>query len=61
MTVTIDPKLETISDRIRRGEPVSLEQAMAAINYQNQLQEARAERRRQRWYNRLRRWLRLAT
>jgi hypothetical protein len=30
----IDPQLEEISDRIRNGEPVSIFEAIGAINYQ---------------------------
>lgn len=57
MSIERNPHLETISDRIRRGEPVSLAGAMAAIDYQNARLAKLAEQRQQRWYNRLRRWL----
>jgi hypothetical protein len=30
----IDPQLEKISDRIRKGEPVGMFEALEAINYQ---------------------------
>ena len=51
----IDPFLEEISDKIRKGEPVSFIQAVAAINYQGQL---RYEREYNRWWRRLFRWIR---
>ncbi len=50
-----DEYLEQISDKIRRGEPVSFLAAVAAINYQGHLQ---AERRANVWWRRLIRWIR---
>ena len=45
--------LEKISDKIRSGIPVDFLEAIAAINYQEQL---RAEREANKWYRRLWRW-----
>ena len=39
--VTKDPILEAISDKIRMGEPVDYLEAIAAINYQEQLRRER--------------------
>lgn len=46
--------LEIICEKIRKGEPVGFLEAVAAINYQEQL---KAEREAGRWYKRL--WRRL--
>lgn len=48
--------LESISDRIRRGEPVGILEAIAAIDYQTGLQAERERIRAGKWWNRLFRW-----
>jgi len=47
--------LEMVSDKIRRGEPVGLVQALAAIDYQQALQ---AYAKHNVWWRRLGRWIR---
>lgn len=47
--------LEDVSDKIRRGEPVSILDALAAIDYQEQL---RNEREAKKWWRRALRLLR---
>ena len=58
MCTTPDPVLEAISDKIRSGEPVGFLEAIAAINYQEQL---RHEREAASLMGRLRAWWRRAT
>lgn len=49
-----DSYLEEISEQIRMDEPVSFLDAIAAIDYQRQLQADRAEKRRKTfWYRTL--------
>lgn len=50
--------LEEISEKIRKGEPVGYLQAIAAINYQGQLRDARDAERQKRWWFRALRFLR---
>lgn len=51
-------ELEWISDKIRRGEPVGIFEAMAAIDYQEQW---KAYRKQQVWWRRFRKWITGAT
>ena len=37
----VDPNLEALSEKIRKGEPVGFLEAIAAINYQEQLRTER--------------------
>ena len=41
---TTDPVLEEISDKIRRGEPVGILEALAAIDYQEKRQKVKPRR-----------------
>lgn len=50
----LDTRLEEVSDKIRKGEPVGMLEAIAAINYQETL---RAERKRNTLWARFVRWL----
>ena len=50
-------RLEFISDQIRQGIPVGIYEAIAAIEYQEQL---RHEREQNSVFNRMKRWLRRA-
>lgn len=50
-------QLELISDKIRQGIPVGIYEALAAIEYQEQL---RREREQNSVFNRMKRWLRRA-
>jgi hypothetical protein len=50
----VNKELEAISDKIRAGVPVSFQEAIAAINYQGQIN---AEREANKWYRRFWRWL----
>jgi hypothetical protein len=50
--------LEEISEKIRRGVPVGIEEAIAAIEYQRARKLAReAEIKANRWWKRLGRWI----
>ena len=53
-----DEKLEEISDKIRRGEPVGFLEAIAAINYQGHLKAEREAMLRKTFIGRLKLWLR---
>ena len=53
-TLETDVRLEELSDKIRKGEPVGMLGAIAAINYQETL---RAERKRNTLWARFVRWL----
>lgn len=50
----IDARLEEVSDKIRKGEPVGMLEALEAIKYQETLQ---AERKRNTLWARFSRWL----
>lgn len=49
-----DEMLEALSDKVRMGEPIGFLEAIAVIDYQNNL---RLEREANSWRSRLRRWL----
>ncbi len=51
-----DEYMETISDKIRCGEPVGFLEAIAAINYQERLRREREVRRDKTLFGRLRNW-----
>lgn len=53
-----DVQLEALSDKIRRGEPVGFLDAIAAINYQEQLRAEREALRNKTFLGRLLRWFR---
>jgi hypothetical protein len=55
--VVKDERLELISEEIRSGIPVSFMDALAAIDYQD---EIKREREANKWPRRLRRWLQAA-
>ncbi len=40
-----DERLETLSEMIRRGQPVSMDEAFEVIQYQEKLKEVRNEKR----------------
>lgn len=40
-----DERLETLSEMIRRGQPVSMDEAFEVIQYQEKLKEIRKEKR----------------
>lgn len=48
-----DEHLETLSDKVRKGEPIGFLDAIAVINYQENLRRARDDAR---FINRLKRW-----
>jgi hypothetical protein len=50
------PKLEELSEKIRKGEPVGLLEANAAINYQRQLKAEREAKLRKTFFGRMRLW-----
>lgn len=52
-----DEALEALSDKVRKGEPIGLLEAIAVVNYQENL---RREREANSIVARLRRWLRAA-
>ena len=52
-----DDTLEALSDKVRKGEPIGILEAVAAINYQENL---RREREANTLVARLKRWLRAA-
>lgn len=52
-----DEALEALSDKVRKGEPIGFLEAIAVINYQENL---RREREANSWRARLKRWLRAA-
>lgn len=54
INMEIDARLEELSDKIRKGEPVGMLEAIEAINYQETL---RAERQRNTPWARFVRWL----
>lgn len=56
--VATDPVLEELSDKVRRGEPVSLPEAMAVIIYQSDLKRAQEEELRKTWWGRVKLWWR---
>lgn len=49
--------LEQVSDKIRRGEPVGLREAVAAIDYQGRLKAERDAVRASKWWRRALRWI----
>ena len=49
--------LEALSDKVRRGEPISFIEAIAVVNYQGQLAAERKAARDQTLLGRLRKWL----
>lgn len=53
-----DPTLEALSDKIRAGEPVGFLEAIAVINYQEQLRHEREALRGKTLFGRLRNWWR---
>jgi len=53
----INARLEQISEMIRRGEPVGITDAIAAIDYQEQLREKRDAAHAAKWWNQVIRWL----
>lgn len=55
-----DAQLEALSDKIRNGEPVGFLEAIAVINYQEQLREEREALRNKTFLGRLLRWFRAA-
>ena len=56
-----DEALEAVCDKIRSGEPVGILEALAAINYQENLRREReAKREANSLVARLKRWLRAA-
>lgn len=50
-----DETMEWLSDKVRKGEPVSFLEAIAVINYQETL---RREREANSWAARVKRWIR---
>jgi len=49
-----DETLEALSDKVRKGEPISFLEAIAVINYQEHLRRERAE---QPWWKKLKHWI----
>ena len=52
-----DETLEALSDKVRKGEPIGFLDAIAVINYQENL---RRQREANSWRARLKRWFRAA-
>lgn len=52
-----DETLEALSDKVRMGEPIGFLEAVAVINYQENLRRVREANS---WRGRLKRWLRAA-
>ena len=51
-----DERMESISEKIRKGEPVDFFEAIAAIDYQEGRRQMEAERKSNKWWRRLIRW-----
>ena len=52
-----DETLEALSDKVRKGEPIGFLEALAVIDYQ---EDMRRQREANSWTARLKRWLRAA-
>lgn len=49
----MNKRLEMLSDKVRRGEPIGLSEALEVIDYQEQLKQSRKNNS---WINKLRRF-----
>ena len=55
--IRVDPALEVLSDKVRSGEPIGFLEAIAVINYQEQLRAEREADRRKTLLGRLMLWI----